>query len=48
LLNIRLRKMVTKNIGVLYYELPTTDDPRSVMYDGINSVEDLDNMCEDF
>jgi len=45
--NIRLRKMVSKNIGLLYYELPASNDPRSVMYDGINSVQDLDNMCED-
>jgi len=48
LLNIRLRKMVLKNIGLLYYELPPSNDPRSVMYGGINGVEDLDYMCEDF
>ena len=48
LLNIRLRKMVLKNIGLLYYELPTSRDRRSVLYDDINGVEDLDNMGEDF
>ncbi|HEU4388358.1 MAG TPA: hypothetical protein VFV34_11215 [Blastocatellia bacterium] len=27
----RLRKMVTKNVGILYYRLPTSDNPRSVL-----------------
>jgi len=45
---IRLRKMVTKNIGLLYYHLPQSDDPRSVLYDRVESVRDLDKMSEDF
>jgi predicted Zn-dependent protease len=44
----RLRKMVLKNIGVLYYLLPLNHDPRSVLYDDVGAVEDLDNMGEDF
>ena len=44
----RLRKMVLKNIGVLYYLLPTNHDPNSVLYDDVGGVEDLDNMGEDF
>jgi len=44
----RLRKMVLKNIGVLYYLMPTNHDPQSVLYDDVGAVEDLDNMGEDF
>lgn len=44
----RMRKMVLKNIGVLYYVYPTNYDPKSVLYDEINSVEDLDRMGENF
>jgi predicted Zn-dependent protease len=40
----RLRKMVLKNIGVLHYGLPFSDDPNSVMYDNILSVDDLDRV----
>jgi tetratricopeptide (TPR) repeat protein len=48
LLDRRLRKMVLKNIGVLYYQLPANHDPKSVLYNDIKSVRDLDNMGEDF
>ena len=44
----RMRKMVLKNIGVLFYFYPTNHDPKSVLYDGVAGVEDLDNMGEDF
>lgn len=44
----RFRKMVLKNIGVLFYLYPTNYDPRSVLYDEVHSVEDIDNMGEDF
>jgi len=44
----RLRKMVLKNIGVLFYTYPINYNPKSVLFDNINSVEDLDNMGEDF
>ena len=48
LLRSRLRKMVLKNVGVLYYELPLSDDPRSVMYRNILGIDDLDRMTEQF
>ena len=44
----RLRKMVLKNIGALFYMYPTNHDPKSVLFDGVGGVEDLDNMREDF
>jgi tetratricopeptide (TPR) repeat protein len=48
LLDRRLRKMVLKDIGILYYRLPANHDPRSVLYSNVNSVKDLDNMGEEF
>ena len=44
----RLRKMVTKNIGILYYGLAVSDDPRSVLYRDILGPQDLDYASEDF
>lgn len=44
----RLRKMVTKNLGILYYGLDVSDDPRSVLYRDILGPADLDFMSEDF
>jgi tetratricopeptide (TPR) repeat protein len=44
----RLRKMLLKNIGVLYYNYPTNYDPKSVLYDEVRGVEDLDKMGDDF
>ena len=44
----RLRKMVTKYIGALYYGLPESADPRSVIYGPILGVRDLDAMGEDY
>lgn len=48
LLNTRLRKMVMKNIGTLYFQLPTNSNPNSVLYNNILGVEELDAMGEDF
>ncbi len=48
LLESRLRKMVLKNIGVLYYLFPLNHDPKSVLYEDVGAVEDLDKMGEDF
>jgi tetratricopeptide (TPR) repeat protein len=48
LLEARMRKMVLKNIGILYYLFPTNYDPKSVLYEGIEGIDDLDNMGEDF
>lgn len=48
LLESRLRKMVLKDIGALYYLFPLNHDPQSVLYDDVGGVEDLDKMGEDF
>jgi predicted Zn-dependent protease len=47
-LDTRLRKMVTKNIGILYYDLPPSDDPRSVLYKNVGGISELDYMGEEF
>ncbi len=44
----RLRKVVTKDIGLLYYHLAISDDPRSVLYGNILSLDDLDAVSEEF
>ena len=44
----RLRKMTAKNLGVLVYGLPRSRDPRSLMFDEILGLEDLDFMEENF
>lgn len=48
LLDSRMRKMVLKDIAILYYLLPVNHDPRSVLYSEVEAVEDLDKMGEDF
>ena len=48
LLQARLRKMLTKNIGILYYKLPQKSDRKSVMFGPILGVDDLDSIGEDF
>ena len=48
LLNTRLRKMVTKNIGVLYFQKPLNNNPRSVLYSNVMGLEELDAMSEEF
>jgi predicted Zn-dependent protease len=48
LIKKRLHKMVTKNIGILYYRLPASDNPASVLYKNINGVFELDRMGEEF
>ena len=42
----RARKMVTKYVGLLYFDLPISGDPKSPMFDNILSVSDLDRMEE--
>lgn len=44
----RLRKIVTRYIGFLYFELPASEDRRSLMYETILRVTDLDAMVEEF
>lgn len=47
-INKRLKKMVTKNIGILYYHLPMSDDPASVLYKDVGGISELDQMGEEF
>lgn len=44
----RLRKVVSRIIGTLYYNLPLSEDSRSVLYKGLRGPDDLDRMSEDF
>ena len=44
----RIQKMITKNLGILYYGLPQSDDPGSVLYKSILGPDDLDRASEDF
>ncbi len=48
LLASRLRKMITKNIGILYFDKEQNSNPRSVLYDNVMGLEELDSMGEDF
>jgi len=45
---MRLRKIVTKDIGILYYGLPQSNDLHSVLYNQIMGIEELDAVGEDF
>jgi hypothetical protein len=42
----RVRKMVTKYIGLWYYDLEVSDDPDSPMFNNILGPADLDRMAE--
>jgi predicted Zn-dependent protease len=44
----RLRKMVSKNIGLMYFGLSVSSDPASVLYANVGGIDDLDRMGEDF
>jgi hypothetical protein len=44
----RLRKTVTKDIGVLYYSMSPNNNPQSVLYSGILGIQELDHVTEDF
>ncbi len=48
LLHARLRKMISKNIGIMYYRLERSGNRRSVLYGPIEGLDDLDRMGEDF
>jgi len=47
-IEVRLRKMVTKNLGMLYFGLDQSSDRRSVMFGPILGLGDLDSIGEDF
>lgn len=38
--------MVSKYIGIWYYDLPVSSDPESAMFNNILGVRDLDKMIE--
>ena len=44
----RLRKFITRYIGLAYFGLPASTDPSSVLYENVLSVFDLDDMGEDY
>jgi len=44
----RLRKMVGKNIGILYFGLDMSADPASMLYGRIGGPQELDAMSESF
>jgi predicted Zn-dependent protease len=45
---VRMRKMISKDIGMLYYGLAQSNNPRSVLYNQIGGIEELDAVGEDF
>jgi predicted Zn-dependent protease len=47
-LHSRLTKMVSREIGFIYYGLPVAPDPRSVVRSSILGVDELDELGEDF
>jgi predicted Zn-dependent protease len=44
----RLRKMILRDIGVLFYDLPLNQDRLSVLFENVLGVDDLDAMTEEF
>jgi predicted Zn-dependent protease len=44
----RMRKIVTKDIGILYFGLPQSSNPKSVLYNQIMGIQELDEVGEDF
>jgi predicted Zn-dependent protease len=47
-LHNRLTRMVSREIGFLYYRLPFSNDSRSVVRASVLGVDELDEMGEDF
>ena len=48
LLHMRLRKMITRNLGIMYYGMNQSRNPTSVLYYSIFGLDDLDRLGEDF
>jgi predicted Zn-dependent protease len=44
----RLRKVITKDLGILLFEKSPSKNPRSVLYDGIGGIQELDEVSDDF
>jgi hypothetical protein len=47
-LTARLRKMVGKNIGIMYFGLDMSSDPLSMLYANIGGPQELDAMSNRF
>jgi predicted Zn-dependent protease len=48
LLQLRMKKMVTKNVGLMYFGRFQSSDPKSVLYQSILKIDDLERVGEDF
>lgn len=48
LLAARVRKVVARHLGALYFDLPPSEDPRSPLYARASCVDDVDYQGEDF
>ncbi|HJS97800.1 MAG TPA: cytochrome c oxidase assembly factor Coa1 family protein [Terriglobales bacterium] len=46
--DLRLRKLLARDIGRLYFHLPESADPSSVLYWDYSGIDDVDNMRESF
>jgi predicted Zn-dependent protease len=44
----RLRKTITKDLGILLFERSPSNNPKSVLYDGIGGIQELDEVGDDF
>jgi predicted Zn-dependent protease len=44
----RLQKVVTKDIGIMHYNKLPSNNPHSVLFNGILGIEELDQVTEDF
>ena len=44
----RLQKVVTKDLGILYFGKSPSSNPRSVLYNQILGIQELDYVSEDF
>lgn len=44
----RLRKVVTKDIGLMVFEKLPNNNPKSVLYESIGGLEELDTVGDDF
>ena len=40
--------MIVKNIGIMYFGLPASDNPRSALFRNVLGVDHLDRMTEEF
>jgi YD repeat-containing protein len=48
LMAARLRKLLTKNIGLTYYHMELSGDPASILYDDVETMKTLDGMSDEY